>query len=94
VGRSVGLRLETRRTVEAVVVPSRALVDEQGRTVVFVQTGGERFEKRFVEVGGDDGSRCVILSGLTAGERVVVESAWVVKLAAADDAVPAHGHTH
>lgn len=94
VGRSVGLRLETRRTVEAVVVPSRALVDEQGRTVVFVHTDGEKFEKRFVEVGGDDGSRCVILSGLTAGERVVTESAWVVKLASADDAVPAHGHTH
>ncbi len=94
VGQSLGLLLRTAHDAEALSVPASALVDEQGRPVVFVQTGGETFVKRPLELGGDDGSHHVVLSGLAADERVVVSAAWAVKLASADDAVPAHGHTH
>ena len=94
VGQALGLRLESRRREEAVVVPRDALVDEHGRPVVFVQTGGEVFVKRNVTVGGDDGVRSEVLEGLLPGERIAVGSAWVVKLAAAGSALPAHGHAH
>jgi RND family efflux transporter MFP subunit len=94
VGQSLGLMLRTSRTNDALTVPTPALVDEQGRPVVYVQTGGETFARRAVELGGGDGRRHEVLSGLSAGERVVVTAAWAVKLAAADDAVPAHGHAH
>ncbi|MBC8425892.1 efflux RND transporter periplasmic adaptor subunit [bacterium] len=94
IGQSLGLMLQTTRTEVALTVPASALVDEQGRPVVFVQTGGEIFAKRPVVLGGDDGRRYEVLSGLAAGDRVVVAAAWIVKLASADDAVPAHGHTH
>jgi len=94
VGQSLGLLLRTDRLENVLTVPDSALVDEQGRPVVFVQTGGETFTRRPVVLGEDDGREHVVRSGLVAGERVVVSAAWVVKLAAADDAVPAHGHTH
>lgn len=94
VGQAVGLGLETMRQEESVVVPSSALVDEHGYPVVFIQVGGETFIKRNVTLGGDDGQRCVVVEGVLAGERVVVNSAWAVKLAAAGSSAPAHGHTH
>ena len=94
VGQSLGLRLETVRRDSALVVPRTALVDEHGRPVIYVQTGGDTFVKRHVTLGGDDGVRVVLESGVLAGERVVVDSAWAVKLAAAGSATPAHGHAH
>ena len=53
------------------VVPSRALVTRGGETVVFVERGPGRFERRLVKTGDDDGTYVVILEGLRAGERVV-----------------------
>jgi len=94
VGQSLSLRLQTARAENALTVPAAALVDEQGRPVVFVQTGGETFRKHPLVLGDGDGRRYAVLSGLKAGDRVVVSGAWVVKLASADDAIPAHGHTH
>lgn len=94
VGMAVELLVQTSREERALVLPREALVDEDGEVVVFVQLDGEIFEKRHVKVGGDDGERVVIRSGLIAGERVVVASAYSILLAQAGTAVPAHGHTH
>jgi RND family efflux transporter MFP subunit len=93
-GQSLALRLETGDASEALTVPLEALVDEQGRTVIFVQTAGETFLKRSVILGAGDGHRYVVLAGLDEGERVVIVGAWAVKLASADTAAPASGHTH
>ena len=94
VGQSLALRLRRDRTERALTLPTEALIDEQGRPVVFVQTGGEVFEKRPVILGAGDGQRHVVLTGLTEGDRVVIAGAWAVKLASAQDETPAHGHTH
>lgn len=94
VGQSLSLSLRTGLLDFVLTVSDAALVDEQGRPVVFVQTGGETFARRPVVLGEGDGVRHVVRAGLRAGERVVVDGAWAVKLASADDAVPAHGHTH
>jgi len=94
VGQALGLRLETSRRADEVLVPMSALVDEHGYPVVFVQTAGETFVKRNVTLGGNDGLRAVVHTGVLPGERVVSEAAWAVKLAAAGTSAPAHGHTH
>jgi membrane fusion protein, heavy metal efflux system len=94
VGQSLSLRLRMTRAENALTIPIEALVDEQGRPVVFVQTGGETFAKRPLVLGEGDGRRQVVESGLTAGDRVVISGAWAVKLASADDVTPAHGHAH
>ena len=57
----------------AVVVIPRAAVRKDGeRDVVFVVRGG-RVERRAVGLGQAPGDEAVVLSGITAGERVVVE---------------------
>ena len=59
---------------EAVVIPKDALVDREGRTIVYIVSGGVARE-RPVEVGLTDRTRAEILSGLEAGEKVVVVGA-------------------
>jgi membrane fusion protein, heavy metal efflux system len=78
----------------ALVVPMTALIEEQGFFYLYVQTGGESFEKREVKLGGNDGKNVQLLSGITNGERVVTKGAYQIKLATMSGSVPAHGHEH
>jgi HlyD family secretion protein len=56
----------------ALVVPRRAVRKDGDRDVVFV-VKGEQVERRAVGVGPAPGDEAVITSGLSAGERVVIE---------------------
>ena len=95
VGQGVTLRLITAAKAPEVAVPANAVVDDGGQTIVFVQTGGESFERRPVRVGGPrEGGFLHIAEGLEAGERVVARGAHLVRLAALSPQTPGHGHVH
>jgi RND family efflux transporter MFP subunit len=79
---------------EAVLVPAAALQDENGVATVYVQTGGESFERRIVRPSARDGDRVEIRGGLAAGERVVTRGAYLVRLAASRTEASGHGHAH
>ena len=76
------------------VVPASALMEEQGSFYVYVQIGGESFQKREVKLGSTDSLNVQLLSGVTEGERVVTKGAYQIKLSAASGELPAHGHEH
>ena len=94
IGQSVGLRLFTGGEISGIAIPEPAIVDDAGRPVVFVQTGGESFERRPVRLGGRAGGWVHILDGVEPGERVVHRGAYLVRLAAMSTQIPAHGHVH
>ncbi len=73
-------------------VPHDSLVDDGGETTVYVQLGGETFERRPVVAGIRDGDLVQIVSGLRVGERVVSHGASTIRLQAAAGSVPAHHH--
>lgn len=75
-------------------VPLSALQDEDGMNVVYVQVGGETFQRRIVRIGPKDGAFVQILDGVKEGEKVVHIGAHVVRLAASAGKVPQHGHAH
>jgi RND family efflux transporter MFP subunit len=75
-------------------VPRAALLMEAGRPYVFVQLGGERFARRFVEIASRDGDLVGLKSGVKPGERVVIRGAYEVQLASAAKGLPAEGHVH
>ena len=75
-------------------VPKAAVLMEAGRPYVFVQTGGEQFARRFVEIASRDGDLVGIKSGVKPGERVVTRGAYDVQLASAAKGLPAEGHVH
>jgi hypothetical protein len=54
------------------VVPKAAVRTEAGQSVVFV-VREERAERRAVTLGTAEGAEIEIVSGLNAGERIVVE---------------------
>ena len=75
-------------------VPVSALTEEQGFYYIYVQ--GEHdddFEKREVVLGARNGERTEILSGVKAGEKVVTQGAYQLKLASASNAIP-ETHQH
>ena len=63
---------------EGVLVPDAAIMDTGVRQLVYVQTGDRRFEPRAVTVGGRTGDQALILSGLEAGESVVVQANFLL----------------
>lgn len=94
VGQAVTLRLVSGTTEADVAVPAGAVVDDGGQPVVFVQTGGESFERRPVQVGGPREGGFVQVGGVEPGERIVTRGAHLVRLAALSPQTPGHGHTH
>lgn len=86
--------LYTRDRRRMPTVPGAAVLMEAGRPYVFVQLGGERFARRFVEIVARDGDRVGIKSGVTPGERVVTQGSYEVQLASAASGLPAEGHVH
>lgn len=75
-------------------VPEAAVLTEAGRPYVFVQEGGERFTRRFVEIASREGGMVGIKSGVKPGERVVTRGSYEVQLASAARGLPAEGHVH
>ena len=94
VGQSVFLHLLMDPTPPHPVVPASALVDDSGQPIVFVQREGETFERRAVTLGPRSGDLIQILDGVSAGERVVIKGAYLVRLASLSTQAPSHGHVH
>jgi len=93
-GMLVEANIFTGNTVEGLAVPVAAVVRDNGVPVVYVELGGESFERRVVQTGIRDGDDIEIRSGVEAGERVVSRGAYLVKLAASGPAEAGHGHAH
>jgi RND family efflux transporter MFP subunit len=94
VGQVATAVLYSRERQQVAAVPSAAVLTEAGRPYVFVQVGGERFVRRFIEIASRDGDVVGVRSGISPGERVVTQGAYDVHLAAAAEGLPAEGHVH
>lgn len=75
-------------------LPRTALTEEQGLFFVYLQLDEEGYKKQEVTLGADNGQSVQILTGVKAGDPVVVSGAYQVKLASASNAIPAHSHEH
>lgn len=60
-------------SVEAIMIPERALIPERSTQYVFVVDDNQRVERREVQIGRRRPGEVEILDGLTAGERVIVD---------------------
>lgn len=94
VGMAVDVLLGTDEVEQAAVVPRSAIVKEGERSIVYVQVGGEQFEKRVIETGVTDGVDVEIRSGLAEGEHVVTHGARAVHAASFQPDAMGHGHVH
>lgn len=65
-------------TTVRVSVPKTAVKSEEGRTVVFV-VRDDRVERRAIKTGIADADQVEVLSGITVGERVVIDGPATLK---------------
>ena len=94
VGQTGTAILYTGGTQRVPVVPRDAVLMEAGRPYVFVQIGGEKFGRRFLEILSRDGAVVGVRGGVKPGDRVVVRGAYEIQLASAAKGLPAEGHVH
>jgi membrane fusion protein, heavy metal efflux system len=94
VGQTGTAVLYQRALQRVPAVTKAAVLLEAGRPYVFVQSGGERFARRYIEIVARDGDLVGIKSGVTPGDRVVTRGAYDVQLASAARGLPAEGHVH
>lgn len=94
VGSMATVNVQTNRRTSGVVIPTTAILEEEGRPIAYVQVEGELFERRELTLGGVENERALIVSGVRKGERVVTGAAYQVRLASLSTSVPAHGHEH
>lgn len=93
IGMQANLRLDAGDQIEAALIPREAVLDHEGKKIVYVLRSGEAFERREVKVGDEYGATIAVLSGLQPGERVVTQGAYQLKL---QELRPANAgaHTH
>ena len=94
IGQTGTAVLFTRNQQRVPVVPKDAVLMEAGRPYVFVQTGGETFARRFVEIAARDGDLVGLESGVKPGERVVVARRLRRAARVGGQGLPAEGHVH
>ena len=64
---------------DSIVVPERAVTELQGKNFVWVIGSDNKASQRAVKVGDQIGEGLLILEGLKAGERIVVEGLQKVR---------------
>ena len=77
-GSAVKAKVTVDRQPAALVVPLTALQTFRDWDVVFIRNG-DTYEVRPVELGKRDGERVEILSGIKAGDPIVIEQSYLVK---------------
>ena len=93
-GQLAQVAVPTGGTVTGVVIPNRAILDDNGTPVAYVQIGGESFERRVLSLGASDGAQTHVVAGIRPGEMVVTSGAFQVRLASLSGDDFAGGHAH
>ncbi len=94
IGMFANVFLETRTATDAVTIPEKAIVLDNGQPTAYVLIDGENFQRRDLELGVRDNGYVEVLSGVKEGERVVTKGSYAIKLASLSPASFGHGHGH
>jgi membrane fusion protein, heavy metal efflux system len=79
-GMQANVRLDAGEQVTAMMIPLSAVLDNEGKKIIYVLLSGEEFQRREVTLGDTYGDKVAILSGLNKGERVVTQGAYQIRL--------------
>ena len=78
-----------------VAIPNKAIQNEDGVPVAYVQVGGETFERRVRRLGPTDGEYTIVAEGVEEHEHVVTVGAYQVYLGSLSTSdIATEGHAH
>ena len=88
-GMFARVRVNLGKKPNCITVPERAMIELQGKTFVWVVGEDGKASQRPVTAGEQVGSSFIILEGLQAGEKIIVEGVQKVREGAPVNAVTA-----
>lgn len=94
IGTFCEVQLKLGAAAVTCAVPTSALLEQYGTFQVVVAQGGEHYALRTVEVGRKSAGMAEILRGVDAGERIVTQGGYAVRMVSMAGSTPAHGHSH
>ena len=74
----VSVRVANAEVEEHIMIPASAVIDRGQKQFVWVEAGAGRYEPREVKTGPRHGSNVVIVSGIAAGEKIVIEGGFLL----------------
>ncbi|MFN8348434.1 MAG: efflux RND transporter periplasmic adaptor subunit [Spirosomataceae bacterium] len=80
IGEFVSVRLQTGQTNRTLSLPNAAISQVNGKPAVFVKESPETFRVVYVATGSNNGDHTTITKGLANGEKVVINSAYQLKM--------------
>ena len=80
IGMQANVRLDAGESVTAMMIPRSAVLDNEGKKIVYVLLSGEEFQRREVTLGDEYGGKVAVLTGLEKGERVATQGAYQIRL--------------
>lgn len=80
IGMQANVRLDAGEISDALIIPKEAMLDNEGKKIVYVLISGEEFQRREITIGDEYGNKVAVLSGLQPGERVVTQGAYQIRL--------------
>ena len=92
-GAVAGARLLLDESIEGIVVPETAVIDDGGVTVVYLQLSGERFARQVVRVVEREGDLALV-ENLSPGQRLVTRGGEDIRRSSLMSSGEAHGHVH
>lgn len=78
---------------KTLVIPDASVQREGNEQLVFIEESPRHYQRREVQLGRSGGGYVEVLSGVAAGEKVVVEGAFILK-SEASKAAMGGGHSH
>ena len=92
-GTALDAQVLLRESLEGIVVPASAVVDDGGVAIVYLQLSGESFARLEVDVLQRAGDRWLV-DGLVAGQRLVSRGGEAIRRASLMASGEAQGHVH
>ena len=78
-GMFVDVALDSAGSQESTVIPKAAVQSIGNDQVIFVSLGGGQFQMRKLQLGEDAGDSVRVMSGVTAGEKIVTEGSFFLR---------------
>ena len=92
-GTSAQAQILLTEAVPGIIVPTSALVDDGGVSVVYLQLSGESFARQEVQVLERQGDR-LLVNRLVAGQRLVDRGGEAIRRSSLMASGESHGHVH
>lgn len=92
-GMFADVTIELTSNGKALALPTDAVLDDEGRRLVFVRVAENRFQPRHVTTATREGGYVEIVSGIVAGEEVVTTGNFQLK-SKLYEAILEAGHVH